>query len=334
MVIGIHQYNIVDGERSYASLFEGLLSHGLFTVAVPVFFMISGYLFFSKVDSIQGVFRKQIKRIRSVLMPFLVWSAAYFLFFFVGNQILQIPMESGNVTSDPMEILACVLMYRYCFPLWYMAELCVFILLSPIVYGILKKKTVFLLTIVLLICSSLFTEGGIRISVYGIERTICQTNFLLYYVVGAWFAHNRQYGETIWNNKFYRRMPLGVLAGIVLMVSAVSAMMFDRVISIHYKRLLIPGVVFFYVGFMIQLWNRYLKNRKINLPPVSTIMLYGLHSAVGIIVGQTLWRLISLPKLVEYFCSFVIVTLISMAIDWIMKRWMRPVYRIFVGLRG
>ena len=47
LVVILHAYNI-DNTISIVSFIQTFISHGIATIAVPIFFMISGYLFFYK----------------------------------------------------------------------------------------------------------------------------------------------------------------------------------------------------------------------------------------------------------------------------------------------
>ena len=59
MVVGIHSYNATGlPVRDITSCIEGFFCHGLFIAAVPIFFYLSGYLFFRNIQSITDVFKK------------------------------------------------------------------------------------------------------------------------------------------------------------------------------------------------------------------------------------------------------------------------------------
>ena len=60
MVVQIHSYNIGNlSKTSISALIISFFSHGLCTTAVPIFFFISGYLFFKNIDTVHDVFKKQ-----------------------------------------------------------------------------------------------------------------------------------------------------------------------------------------------------------------------------------------------------------------------------------
>lgn len=89
MIIGLHSYSIGDSDKySVSAVIPGILSHGLFTAAVPIFMFTSGYLFYKNTESIKDCFAKQKRRIVSLVLPFFAWSTLYYMVYFVGNTVL------------------------------------------------------------------------------------------------------------------------------------------------------------------------------------------------------------------------------------------------------
>lgn len=75
LVLYIHSfYNEAIGTK-YASFVQVFLGNGgVSNVAVPMFFAISGVLFFNGVTSIKDCFPKIKKRIKSLLIPYVIWN--------------------------------------------------------------------------------------------------------------------------------------------------------------------------------------------------------------------------------------------------------------------
>ena len=116
MVVGIHSYNITDEYfNTVTGYIESFLCHGIFIAAVPIFFFLSGYLFFRNISSTKDVLKKMKTRAKSVLMPFLVWSTLYLFIFTVGS--LTPFFSSEGVSFAPLDILKGIVFYKYCFPL-------------------------------------------------------------------------------------------------------------------------------------------------------------------------------------------------------------------------
>ena len=64
----------------------GLMLAAIFNVAVPVFFLISGYYFFYGHEYCkEEYFRKLIKRSRTLLLPYLIWNLLPMMNIVAGN---------------------------------------------------------------------------------------------------------------------------------------------------------------------------------------------------------------------------------------------------------
>lgn len=70
--------------------YSGVISYGLRSivtvVAVPFFFITSGYLFFSKIETLKGKEKDQyfLKYIKRLVIMYLIWSAIYFVFVLIN----------------------------------------------------------------------------------------------------------------------------------------------------------------------------------------------------------------------------------------------------------
>lgn len=122
--------------------------------AVPLFFLISGYLFFINIPSFSWkTFCNKIQsRFKSILVPYIIWNALYILFHAIQSFAFPIPMTvSGKVPIQEFEFTD----YLSCFwrnsvmglgndyfpiniPLWYLRDLFVLILVTPVIWFLVK----------------------------------------------------------------------------------------------------------------------------------------------------------------------------------------------------
>src|SRR5690554_266376 len=80
LVVLLHSAIGVDQLSFSVSIFDNLqkfISFGLCQIAVPFFFIISGYLFFFKIESQNGVLNNIIKRKKNITIPL------YFMVFYL-----------------------------------------------------------------------------------------------------------------------------------------------------------------------------------------------------------------------------------------------------------
>ena len=128
--------------------------------AVPLFYMISGFLFFLKVpNGIYSIFDKMRKRIKTLFIPYIIGCIFFVVFSvlmvimpgssrFINNSILPLFDESW------LRILSSVFYdsgngQPLAFQLWFLRDLILIVLFSPILYLELKKTGWILIGIVL-----------------------------------------------------------------------------------------------------------------------------------------------------------------------------------------
>src|SRR5690242_11245593 len=84
LVVFIHSHNeevkfasgkIVGNQESWVLFIENFVSKGIARIAAPIFFMISGLLFFLSYDfTLNGIVSKFKSRFKSLVIPYLIWS--------------------------------------------------------------------------------------------------------------------------------------------------------------------------------------------------------------------------------------------------------------------
>ena len=196
LVTYAHSYGaIAPGYSLMASGWDGyevlklLVSQTLVKVVVPVFFIISGYLFFRNVEqwSLQVYWGKMKRRLRTLLLPYLVWNLLMILKFSIhssstgeeGGSLLSFTGGAGGGFS-PLVALWSLWekagaqtdwlgqehwMTAPCnMPLWFLRDLMVVSLLSPVVWWVLRRWggwTMVVLTLVYLSGIGAFPLPGV-----------------------------------------------------------------------------------------------------------------------------------------------------------------------------
>lgn len=193
LVVLLHSLNIQFTECSnLICSFQYLLSHKLAQIAVPLFFFISGYLYFLKAN-----FKKKIdlsffinnnkKRVRTILLPYILWSVLWFLLLYT----IQLVPFLSNYFGQPLysmslnDKLLNLLVYPLNYPFWFLRELMLLCVLSPLLFiGIQYLKYAF---IALLFVASLFISSFLSPS----DVTLLQSLPVLYFSLGAFFSLNK-----------------------------------------------------------------------------------------------------------------------------------------------
>lgn len=143
------------------NVFAGMMA---FNLGVPGFFLVSGYLFFSGVRELSKniYFEKLRRRVRTLLIPYVIWDifcCGLFLFkaYFLNKSSLGIIEPGGNIDMTAflqgfIAIPAAQYM-PYAFAFWFIRNLIVIVILSPLALAIARRwwaiATMLVLTIVI-----------------------------------------------------------------------------------------------------------------------------------------------------------------------------------------
>ena len=148
LVTFAHSYGRVDD--SYSLLFSDfdtyqflklLVSQTLVKVAVPVFFIISGYLFFANVNewNLTVYKQKMLRRAKTLLLPYLIWN----LLMAIKLKTFSWSMFWAYISKAGMQMdwLGCKnwMTAPANMPLWFLRDLMVVSLLTPIIYVVLRR---------------------------------------------------------------------------------------------------------------------------------------------------------------------------------------------------
>ena len=144
LVVILHAYNLESNpDINITSFIQKFISYGIATVAVPIFFMISGFLFFYNFESsVENWIKKYKSRFKSLFIPYFIWCTSWMIILY---SIQLIPMLKGFFSNMILnefsfqEILKYTYKYPIPFQLWYISALIECVIISPLIYYIIKK---------------------------------------------------------------------------------------------------------------------------------------------------------------------------------------------------
>lgn len=128
---------------------SNLFSQVIGSIAVPLFFFISGFLFFLNKNFNLNVYKRKLQsRVHTLFIPYLFWNLAVLLFCYIATMIPI--LSSGSKSSDYnlMYILESLwgrsntaepIDFPIDFQFWFIRDLMVVVVLSPFIYWFLKK---------------------------------------------------------------------------------------------------------------------------------------------------------------------------------------------------
>ena len=133
------------------SFVQNLFSHVLARIAVPMFFLISGFLFFRNFElTFSCISRKFQRRVRTLLIPYILWNLfGLFLYFVLQSLPIFSPFFSGKskfiIDYELYDYLNAFLVFHWSpnsptvYQFWFIRDLMLVVLLSPFFKLIVDK---------------------------------------------------------------------------------------------------------------------------------------------------------------------------------------------------
>lgn len=163
---------------------NGIMVDGFCRMAVPYFFIVSGFLL-ARHCTERGWYVKSIqKRIKTLLVPFIVWNFLAFLLIYVlgANQDVTL----SKVVADAFGV------YPFSWPphspLWYVRSLMLYVVISPLIFWLSRRN---LMSICILALGYLYVEVfpiGLSRNVRAFANQFLSVSGLFYFSWGAIIA--------------------------------------------------------------------------------------------------------------------------------------------------
>lgn len=183
-VLFIHSYYIEAEMYDIAGMFQVFTgSYALGGLSVPVFFFISGLLFFKRVSCLADCFCGMKKRVRTLLIPYVLGNLFYVACFLI---LFILPMSASyvndniinNISLDnPLESLWYVFVKPAGFHLWFLRDLIAYVGISPLLFWSYRKRPWMMLIALFVLLGGIrscgityFYLGGLIAMYYGLEK--------------------------------------------------------------------------------------------------------------------------------------------------------------------
>ena len=175
-------------------------------VGVPMFFFISAMLFYKSISAMSKIKDKLRNRIRSLVIPYILWNIIFVGIYWAMTHISFIAsmMNMPPVPSDVAGILLSIINSKYTV-LWFVKDLIVFCLMSPVFYVMLKSKIVMVVSI----CGLVFLNMSYSMEYESIWR------WLPVYLLGAYVGYNKLYMITPPTENYQRKIAVGCIVVMV-----------------------------------------------------------------------------------------------------------------------
>lgn len=308
LVILIHSIN---NDTYFEKIFS--IENGMGQFAVPLFFFVSGFLFFRTANTLYDVKRKLKKRVYTLLVPYLLWNLIYYF--------IRLLFTPGSGMSM-LTLMDAAFNYTYNPAFWFMYQLILLNILSPVFFYILKEKKYISLFYIVIMLFIVF------------EKDIPYVNedAIIYYFSGAIFSKLYNTSKVKFISRKYVLYLIIISIGAYLINRYLYKLIFVNynfrtifTLSIVIVRLLVSLTIF----YMIDLFFNYEKTYEFMN---HTFFLYAIHYIIvkAMIIVMRFVSIRFLPAdLLEAIeiLTFVMSPFVAIFINYHLTRFLNRRYR-------
>lgn len=325
--------------------FVGIFCSDVITApVVPLFLIISGYLYFNKCTLADGFnkesyLKKTKNRIKSLLIPYLLWNLLVFLFFTVifsltsGSDVMQ---KDGYKRLADYEFIDFIKNFWALDstgmpidgPLWFIRDLFVVSLFSPLIFMGIKYLKWFFFSIIIIL-------GYFRITfnVPGVDFSHVLGFSEVYFTLGATVAllNPSLPSKLIEKKYFVLIISISVICCGLLYFSELASNISLRTPSVWCFR---TFGAFAFFALAEKLVSKGIKG--LSFISVSSFFIFAIHKPILVIIRRSVFAILQ-PSNEIILTSFIFIIptvaiLVSLLLFYIIKRWM-PWLRCLNGYR-
>jgi surface polysaccharide O-acyltransferase-like enzyme len=333
MVVFLHSYNIdikqsgqiLYFQKNWNWIIQNFISNGLTRIAVPLFFLISGYLFVFKSDLTRTDFAQKIKkRIQTLLVPYLFWA---FFGLFVYYVLQSFPQSQPFFTKklikeyDFSEWVNAVFYEPIPYQLWFLRDLIIMSFLSPLICFFIKKLNWKYLSVVFIFWF------------LNLDSVVLTSEALLFFSIGIFISINYPKIAEIRKSTF-----VGMAFWFLLLSLKTVADFYNYEKTGLY--LLKVSILVGLIGF----WNFYdiASNNNTIMKLLkkygwTSFFIYVFHEPAMTIIKKGVFYCLSKTQVAYvfvYVSAPIITIILSVLIAIILKKKWRAVYQLITGGRG
>jgi len=245
LVLYIHMFYVAPSDMKVLGFVQSLTYGAICRIAVPMFFVISGFfMFYSIPNGIRSFGPKIRKRIRTLLIPYVIVNTLTFAFYLSLSVICDyIPAIDAIVNFDVLtsvkdQSVIDTLKLVYVSPpiayqLWFIRDLMIFVLFSPLLWLIFKLIPINNISRIVV-----FAILTILILIVGYDE-----NSILWFIAGAFAAYAR-----IDVSHVFKSPRIPIISFITLMILCLTF-----AAGIHFRNMIsliaIIGIITLWTGY-------------------------------------------------------------------------------------
>lgn len=332
-VVLLHSNNLDTTQSvvSVNSLVQNFIGQGIVRVAVPMFFLISGYLFFYNFTPTMEKWKYKFKsRFHSLFIPYVIWCTGWLVILYLV-ELLPIgrALFSDRIITDYTfkELFVNTYIYPLPYQFWYIRSLMLDVLLTPVFYYIIKslgKKSLPILVVIWFLYPISEMFGGVWfLQIFNYPFTI--------FAIGAALAINKV-------DLHFRDIEdkhvvvLGVLY--ILSCAVRAALMYTELPLLDLAE---NAVILFGVPFVWLVYDRMssIKDKKISIAKYG-IFIYFFHIPFQSILKKLWFKIMpitDISSLIIFFVAPVISITVCILVAMFLRRFMNRFYMVLTGGR-
>lgn len=331
LVIMIHCYNIpmvnVNEDTNMIlyntiKFIQNFISQGISRMAVPLFFILSGFLFFRNFSNENTVYKNKLKKkIKTLVIPYIIWNFFGYIIFLLPNYVpyLNNFIQNNGSNLNLTDFLEAILFFKYNKTFWFMFYLIILTIVSPIIYFAICKKKRGIISIIIIFAIWLIFSSAINSDII---------IALLFYSLGGYLSIN--YFEVI-NKKEHLLSKRDTFL--------ITIIWFTLIIIYHY---IIHNKIILQISILlgiVAIWELYnfIKVPKIILKCSKySFIIYAAHPFILEVIEKVIMKILGtdvLAMCIDYILAPIITFFIIVIVFSIIKKRINIVYKLLNGNR-
>jgi hypothetical protein len=301
----------------------------------------SGFLFFHSLTPTAAQFAaKYRRRARTLLVPFLLWSAWSLAVYVVVHAL---PFRSSYMAADALErltptaVVGMLLVHPVAYPLWFLQALLVCVLVAPLLWRMVRH-----LQAVALLPFAVPWVLNVEVG----DSEYVNFKALLFFTLGALVAVRLREGRRVPASGIGGAERSAALGRVLLPAFVVASLLFTALLrdettwwagALH-KALMCLAVAALWFGY-----DAYLaplaRRPSMVWAAGFAFFVFAAHEPLLMIAKRLLLRASGGPPagdgslLFVYVAAPVLTIALCLAVGWALRRWARPVYTVMTGRR-
>lgn len=324
--------NLIPSQKPIFYYTTRLFSFILPKVSVPLFFFISGFLFFYNIKFTKYIYLKKLtSRIKTIFIPYMIWITFFLsLYIFIQNFLQYSIFTPNNYLknilldfsfTDYLHAYGVGEIYPFVGQFWFIRNLIVFIIITPFLFFIIKKlKYFYLLLIGIMWFFNCFPKYNYEV-----------LNPLFFFSLGCYYSIYKKNIIIEFKNLFHISIFL-YTAFIIFSIFTIYKSFGLYIINLS----ILSGIIFFFSIVSIMIEKKYIKINIFLLS--STFFLFATHSHLTIFIKKVFLRFIKYDNdiflTISYFILVIITVFISLILYYFLNKFFPKFSNLITGGRN